>query len=137
MRKKVVVPSIIVTLAIALYVLSLPTQPEPEIAPDPLSTELYLTLASAGIHDAVVDVTEERALIRYNLPENVSKESVNYYIIGATAAIANSSRIVIQVYDNFTPLEEVEVSRDDVLAFMNHDITYEEFKGRINVRSLT
>lgn len=137
MKKKIVIPiAVIAVLAIALYILSLPSQPEPEIIPNPLNTELYIALASVGIEDAVVDITPERALVRYNLPENMSKESVNYYIMGAAAAITNSSKIVIQVYENFTPLEEVVVNTDDVLAFMNETITYEEFEKRIEIKSL-
>jgi len=137
MKKKIVIPiAVIAVLAIALYILSLPSQPEPEIIPNPLNTELYIALTSVGIEDAVVDITPERALVRYNLPENMSKESVNYYIMGAAAAITNSSKIVIQVYENFTPLEEVVVNTDDVLAFMNETITYEEFEKRIEIKSL-
>jgi len=137
MKKKIVIPiAVTAVLAIALYILSLPSQPEPEIIPNPLNTELYLALTSVGIEDAIVDITDERALVRYNLPENMSKESVNYYIMGAAAAITNSSKIVIQVYENFTPLEEIVVSTEDVLAFMNETITYEEFEKRIEIKSL-
>ncbi|RLI85044.1 MAG: hypothetical protein DRO98_07650 [Archaeoglobales archaeon] len=138
MKKKVAISiTVIAILAISLYILSLPLLPEPEITTNPLNTELYLALASVGIEDAVVDITDERALIRYNLPENMSKESVNYYIMGAAATIApNSSKIVIQVYENFTPVEEVVVSTEDVLTFMNETITHEEFEKRIEVRSL-
>ena len=82
MKKKIVIPiTVIAVLAIALCILSLPSQPEPEIIPNPLNTELYLALASVGIEDAVVDITPERALVRYNLPENMSKESVNYCLL--------------------------------------------------------
>ena len=137
MKKKTIILVIIaIILLIALFILSFSTQPESEITPNPLNTELYLALASVGIEDAVVDITPERALVRYNLPENMSKESVNYYIMGAAAAITNSSKIVIQVYESFTPLEEVIVSIEDVLAFMNETITYEEFEKRIEIKSL-
>lgn len=136
MKKKVAISiTVIAILAISSYILSLPSQPEP-VTPYPLNTELYLALASVGIEDAVVDITEERALIRYNLPENMSKEAVNYYIMGAAATITNSSKILIQVYENFTPLEEVIVSTEDVLAFMNGTITYEELEKRIEIKSL-
>jgi len=123
-------------LILSLYFLSLESE-KPEITPNPLNIELYAALASVGIEDAVVDITQERALIRYNLPENMSKESVNYYIMGAAATIApNSSKIVIQVYGNFEPLEEIVVKTEDVLAFMNETITYEELEKRIEIRSL-
>jgi len=138
MMKKKLSPILIVAFAlIAFFILSLLTQPEPEITPNPLNTELYSALASAGIEDAVVDITPERALIRYNLPENMSKESANYYIMGAAATITpNSSKIVIQVYEDFEPLEEVVANTEDVLAFIDGAITYEELEKRIEIRSL-
>jgi len=135
MKKKLLI-GLAVVLAFVIIILSLPTQPEPEITPNPLNTGLYLALASVGIEDAVVDITPERALIRYNLPANMSKESANYYIMGAAATIANSSKIVIQVYENFMPVEEVVVSTEDVLAFINGTISYKELEKRIETKSL-
>jgi len=90
-NEKIAIPAIIAIVAIALFILYHPSQPETEITPNPLNTELYAALVSIGIENAVVDITPERAFVRYNLPENMSKESVNYYIIGAAAAITNSS----------------------------------------------
>ena len=133
-NEKIAIPAIIAIVAIALFILYHPSQLETEITPNPLNTELYAALVSIGIENAVVDITPERAFVRYNLPENMRK--VNYYIMGAAAAITNSSKIVIQVYENFTPLEEVVVNTDDVLAFMNETITYEEFEKRIEIKSL-
>jgi len=113
------------------------TPSEPELTPNPLNAELYFFLSNGGLENALVDITPERALIRYNLPENVSTETTNFFVMKASARIApNSSKIIIQVYENFTPLEEVIVSTEDVLAFMNGTITYEEFEKRIEIKSL-
>lgn len=88
-NEKIAIPAIIAIVAIALFILYHPSQPETEITPNPLNTELYAALVSIGIENAVVDITPERAFVRYNLPENMRK--VNYYIMGAAAAITNSS----------------------------------------------
>jgi len=110
---------------------------EEPIRPNEANDKVYAGLVKLGIRDAVVDITPERALVRYNLPENMSKVEMRYHILWLIAGISpNSSKIVIQVYENFTPLEEVIVSTEDVLAFMNETITYEELQKRIEIRSL-
>ena len=136
MRKRnILILAAVIFLVIGiLYIV--PSPKEEEVIPNPKNTELYTLLANVGIEDALVDITKDRALIRYELPENMSKEASQYYIMLAAATITNSSKIVIQVYENFTPLEEVVVSTDDVLAFMNGTITYEEFEKRIKIKSL-
>ena len=39
------------------------------------NTQLYAALVAVGIEDAIVDITDERALIRFNLPNNLNKEA--------------------------------------------------------------
>jgi len=137
MKKKIIVPFVIIVVSIAILVfLSLPSPREPEAISDPLNHELYLKLTNMGIKDAVVDITEERVLIRYNLLKNMNKSSVNYEIMRNAATIADSGRIIIQVYEDFKPLEEIVVSREDVLAYMNGAISYKELEKRIEIKSL-
>ena len=135
MKKRVVIPLVIVAvLVVVLLILSIPTPKEPEIQPNPLNTQLYNTLSELGIEDAVVDVTAERTVVRYNLPENMSKEDAEISIMQVAAEISiNSGKIIIQTYENFKPVEEVIVGTNDVLAFMEKTITYEEFRKRIEV----
>lgn len=138
MKKRVVIPLVIVAvLVVVLLILSIPTPKEPEIQPNPLNTQLYNTLSELGIEDAVVDVTAERTVVRYNLPENMSKEDAEISIMQVAAEISiNSGKIIIQTYENFKPVEGVIVGTNDVLAFMEKTITYEEFRERIVIRSL-
>jgi len=137
MKKKIIVPFVIIVVSIAILVfLSLPSPREPEAISDPLNHELYLKLTNMGIKDAVVDITEERVLIRYNLLKSMNKSSVNYEIMRNAATIADSGRIIIQVYEDFKPLEEIVVSREDVLAYMNGAISYKELEKRIEIKSL-
>jgi len=137
MKKKIVIPVVVLAvIAIILFILSLPSQPEAEITPSPLNTKLYTILASAGIEDAVVDITDERALVRYNLPKDVNKEDALQFVVIEVAKISDSNKIIIQIYDNFTPLEEVNVDKEDALKLARHEITYEELKQRIETKSL-
>ena len=81
------------------------------------NTQLYAALVDAGIEDAVVDITDERALIRYNLllPATLNKEATRQYILSASAIIApETDKIVIQTYVNYEPGEEITVNTKDV-----------------------
>ncbi len=132
MRKLIVVFLVLIALVAMVTFLYLPAPSEEEINPDPLNNELYSELMRIGIRDAVVDITDERALIRYNLPEGMSREDTELSIMKAAATIApDSDKIVIQTYENFKPVEEVTIGTSDVLDFMEKTITYEEFKNRI------
>ena len=135
MKKRVVIPLVIVAVLVVVFlILSIPTPKELEIQPNPLNTQLYNTLSELGIEDAVVDVTADRTVVRYNLPENMSKEDAEISIMQVAAEISiNSGKIIIQTYENFKPVEEVIVGTNDVLAFMEKTITYEEFRKRIEV----
>ena len=98
------------------------------------NTQLYAALVDAGIEDAVVDITDERALIRYNLPPNLNMEATWYYIISASAIIApETDKIVIQTYVNYEPREEITVNTTDVIALMNEGITMVDFQERVKV----
>ena len=81
-----------------------------------------------------MDITNERALIRFNLPRNLKKESAWYYIMSASAAIApETDKIIIQTYENYERREEVTVNTTDVMALINGSITMEEFQKMLNV----
>ena len=98
------------------------------------NTQLYAALVDAGIEDAVVDIADERALIRYNLPPNLNMEATRNYIISASAIIApETDKIVIQTYVNYEPREEITVNTTDVIALMNEGITMVDFQERVKV----
>ena len=102
-----------------------------------LHEALPTILVKSRIEDAVVDVTDERALVRYNLPHGLDKDDTLQFVIVEAAKISDSNKIVIQIYENFTPLEEINVDRKVVLDFAKHRITYEEFKQRVGIKPLT
>jgi len=98
------------------------------------NTQLYAALVAVGIEDAIVDITDERALIRFNLPNNLNKEATWYYIMSASAAIApETDKIIIQTYENYERREEVTVNTTDVIALINGSITMEEFQKMLKV----
>jgi len=98
------------------------------------NTRLYAALVAVGIEDAIVDITDERALIRFNLPNNLNKEATWYYIMSASAAIApETDKIIIQTYENYERREEVTVNTTDVIALINGSITIEEFQKMLKV----
>ena len=98
------------------------------------NTQLYAALVAVGIEDAIVDITDERALIRFNLPNNLNKEATWYYIMSASAAIApETDKIIIQTYENYERREEVTVNTTDVMALINGSITMEEFQKMLKV----
>ena len=93
------------------------------------NTQLYAALVAVGIEDAIVDITDERALIRFNLPNNLNKEATWYYIMSASTAIApESDKIIIQTYENYERREELTVNTTDAMALINGKITMEEFQ---------
>lgn len=133
----VLIAIIIVLALLYLYYLPVAKEEEPTIRPSLESSNLYFILAVAGLENAVVEINPERTFVRYNLPENMDKEAVQYYIFGSAASVSpNSTKIVIQTYENFEPKEEVVVETKDVIAFMNESITLDEFKKRIIVKPL-
>lgn len=124
---------ILVVVAGGLWILSGPTGTgEEPIEASEQNTELYGKLAASGIQDALVDVTEERALIRYNQPANMTRSSSVHIAMGSAAQVApNSSEIVVEVYEDFEPAVTATVTTDDVLAFLDGEITYETFRDRV------
>ena len=139
MRKKyiILIPTVtLVVLGIALAILSIPPPKEPEVTPNPLNTLIYNELLEAGIRGAVVDVTAERALIRYNLPENMSKEDAEIQIMKIAAANTASNKIVVQTYENFKPIEEAIVEKNYVTDYINGIISLDELKKQIKINPL-
>lgn len=88
----------------------------------PENEELYSALASAGIDEALVDVTDDIALVRYNLPEGRDEEAVTYFVLGAAAGAApHTGKIIVQSYSDSTPISEVTANTGDILALTSKD----------------
>ena len=139
-KSKIIIVSAIFSMAVmAGLVYEMSVTESSEVVEEKLeirneNTQLYAALVDAGIEDAVVDIADERALIRYNLPPNLNMEATRNYIISASAIIApETDKIVIQTYVNYEPREEITVNTTDVIALMNEGITMVDFQERVKV----
>ncbi len=133
MKRKRLIISLGITIAslVIFFVLSMPAKPEP--AASDKNTNLYNALLDFGITDAVVDITEERAFIRYNLPDFLDNETAVFYIMVAAASVAPEAQVIIvQTYQNFEPVDEVTVSTKDVISLREGKISEEEFLKKIS-----
>lgn len=127
-----VVLVIMLLVVSSLLVLSQPAPKEPGVEPSERNSILYHALANESITDAVVNITDERAFVRYNVPGNMSKNESIYYTLGAAARLASGSdRIVLEVYTDFEPDEKVVVSMDAANKFLTNEISTQEFRNEI------
>lgn len=128
---KIIIGSIVV-LAVLFISLGLPWSVKEDMGSlNRDNTELYSSLAEQGFEDTVVDINPERTLVRYNVPEGMDVERSEMLVLGAVSKTSNSSRIVLQVYKGFEPLEEVEVDIKTVEKFVDGRITYQKLQDRI------
>lgn len=133
-RRKVGVAFLAVFLVIAgaLVVLAQPTPSEPPLNVSEQNSRVYAKLVDANITAAVVDINDSRALVRYEVPPEMSVEESEQYVMGAAASVAeNASTIRLQVYDDFEKVEEVRVATGDVLAYRDNEISLDELKQRV------
>lgn len=94
--------------------------PPPTASPE--NEALYSALQSAGIDEALVDVTDDRVLVRYELPAGYDEEATTYLVLGAAAEVApHTERIVVERYDGSTRLGRVTAKTGDVLAVVSAD----------------
>ena len=101
------------------------------------NTDLYAALVAAGIKDAVVDITDERVLVSYNLPKMDDKENYVYFTIGAAYKLSpNSKKVIITEFSDLKPFEEVTISMDDVKEFAADKLSEEEFVAKWKVSKI-
>lgn len=94
--------------------------PPPTATPE--NEELYSALQSAGIEDALVDVTDDRVLVRYDRPAGYDVRATNYLVLGAAAEAAPyTERVVVECYEGSTRVERVSANTGDVLAIVSVD----------------
>ena len=94
--------------------------PPPTATPE--NEELYSALQSAGIEDALVDVTDDRVLVRYERPAGYDVRATNYLVLGAAAEAAPyTERVVVECYEGSTRVERVSANTGDVLAVVSAD----------------
>lgn len=89
------------------------------------NTQLYSLLYGMGLNP-LVDVTEERVLVRYNLPEGMNEETY-YRVLAYSARVApNSKEIIVQIYKDYSPYLEVRANTQDVLSWIEGKISRDE-----------
>ncbi len=136
----VIVGVIILALgAVLAYSLTRGGLPREEPAPraSELNTQVYEALHAWGISEAVVDITSERALVRYNLPPGAEEKAIWALVFTALYSLSpNTEWVVLQMYRDFEPQTEVTVLMSDVVAFLEARLTPEEFEQRLRVRPL-
>jgi len=127
---------ILVAAAILGYFAYLGSQDD-SIQVNEKNTDLYAALVAAGINDAVVDITDERVLVSYNLPKLDDKEAYIYFTLGATSKLShNSKEIIITEFSDLKAFEEVTVSMEDVKSFSSNTISEEEFMAKWKVSKI-
>lgn len=140
-RRKLAVVAVVLVLAVVVVggvvLLGSGGAERGEPTPSQANTDLYRQLAGAGFQDAVVDVNEERVFVRYNVPENVSVETTELFVSRTAARSApDTDSIVLEVYQEFEPVERVVVATADVMAFVRGDITWGDLRNRMDVEPL-
>ena len=138
MRRKLIYILILAILLISVSVYfshyfrePIKEQERPE-APKPVSielreenTQLYSLLYEMGLNP-LVDVTEERVLVRYNLPEGMNEETY-YRVLAYSARVSpNSKEIIVQIYKDYSPYLEVRANTQDVLSWIEGKISRDE-----------
>lgn len=90
---------------------------------------LYDSLAEIGIDEPLIDITRERVLVVYNLPDDMEKENVDYYIMAAAAKIAPEAGLVhLKAIKDSMPFETVVAEMPKLLDLINEKIDLETFR---------
>ncbi len=113
-----------------------PAPEEPAVAAA-ANTSVFQAMAAGGIDNAVVDITPERALVRYNLPQGMDEAASWAYALTVLSSVAPySQQAVVQIYQDFAPKTEVNVGMADVVAMMEGRLTAEQFEQRVRIAPL-
>lgn len=114
------------------------------------NSAIALSLArGGGINRSLVDVTDERVYVAYELPayaytnatdgnatrvNETTARDVQRFVLGVAAGGAGDApRVVILQYDGETPRLAWDVQLSDFAAYFRGDLTLEEFESRIDV----
>ncbi len=104
------------------------------------SLSIYESLTFQGIDDAVVEVTEEHVLVKYDQPSVRSDTDALltwFYIMGVAAETApNTESVIIEMYDGPEALYEVTVQTADIQNYLEANIGIDEFRSKVDVRAV-
>lgn len=134
---------LVVVGAAAYFLLSGPTGGTAYV--DQISVEtrsqnanLLAALNSGGIVDPLVDVTEERVYVAYDLPEGADPETMQRFVIGSAADTApTSGQIMALQYVGGAPKLLWTVQMADFAALMNGQLaTAEQLEAKVQKQNL-
>src|SRR3989344_2123975 len=133
MNKKIIIAILIVAALVAgaAYLRGLFDE-KAAVVIDKVNDAIYAALAAAGIENELVDVTDARTIVDYEVPGGMNKEVALFYVLGAAAQYATAESIITAtLFENGSASEESTVSVQDVLAFLNEEIGIQEFREKI------
>jgi hypothetical protein len=108
------------------------SSPERFSVADGRNDSVYASLAVAGMENALVDLTDERTIIGYELPRELDKEVALFYVLGAAARHTNPEATITTIaFQGGKASEEASVAAKDVMAFLNEEISLQECQARI------
>lgn len=131
--KQLAIGIVALFVIIGVIVMLLPVS-EAEVLPSEANSHIYSLLVAANIEEALVDSTNERTIVSYDLSDNMEKEVSWFYVMGAVASVVpQSKRIEIQAFVNGEPTESITVQMADALDFANNRISEEEFRTKLQI----
>lgn len=140
-RKILIGAGVILLVAMmAIIILARPVVLQDVPTAQEANARIFDLLVSGGVTESMVDVTPERVLVRYNLPvdaEAHDEEWAFWFTVGAVHEVApDSAFLVLQVYRDFEPVEEVTMAMADVTELLAGTIDQEEFESRMERRDI-
>lgn len=133
--KRAVLGGIVIVLALVAVGLGVAGPASSDtIEPNERDSELYASLADAGVSDAVVEISDEHVLVRYEVPDGMNRtESLEIVLRKSAAAAPNTQVLVVQVYDGYEPALQATVETSVVLAYVLDELTYEDVEAAMEI----
>ena len=123
----------IIGLGVILFVpFSSKQVPEPQITET--NTFIHAKLIEIGLSDILVDYSNDRVLVRYNEPKSFTNRTQIFLIVANESPLAK--KIVLQVFDNFIPRQELTADTSIVYQLKNGLISEEQFNQSITKAKL-
>lgn len=116
------------------------TQPVPseDVTAGETNTALYNQLSDAGIDGALVDVTDERALVRYDIDGDQSIEASQKAALTAAATVVTDDvPIVVETYQETDPVERLVLEPEDAAAYRDGELSPDELHDRASSEELS
>ena len=98
------------------------------------NTLILGSLTNLGLTDVLIDKTDGQVLIRYNEPRDFANRSSVFAVAANYAPFTN--QIVLQVFDNFEPKEEIIANTTRALEYADGQISETQFMQSLTVSKL-